>query len=188
MFTESMVSGLHASSFFLFLYSVMVFFIYQKDVKNLQKEKEELKNENKKLEYFVIEYLLLKMKNVESMQSSFVSMVCDYERGKELPNNFSYLICAYSECYEEMKKVIQEEIVRLTSYVTIDELQRKTFEDTEGIFLKQQKLNKLLNELKEMNKKRNGQPSESLKHFAETVSMIMEPAVRHRPSGGVVEM
>lgn len=151
MSTESIVSGLHAFSVIFFGYSIMLFFIYQKDVKKLQKEKQGLEDENKKLEWFITDNLLIHM-NIQTLQAYSVRVMDNYiADSKKFPKNYLYLICEYDRCYKQLKNVVNKELARLASISN-----SKENNESKSLILIQQKLCQLLNDLEDENKRRKG--------------------------------
>lgn len=194
MLNENIVSDIHGFSFIIFCCMVVFFFAKFTDVKKLQKEKQELENENKKLEYFLSEYFLHKM-NDEELGQTFLTIIGNYVQGKELPKSFLYLVCGYSRCYDLMHSTILLEIDRFARLA--QEKLGYTTSKGRDLLSKQSKLNDLLEELEEVNKKRNGgvrfinAPDilvEQARANYEQANSVGNNRRNPSPMGGIVEM
>lgn len=183
----------------LFLVVIFVFVRDQrndliKEKKGLENEKQELIEKTKKLNYF-FECFINNMRNEGDLTATSLSIIDSYSLDKcsldkNLPDNFLDLICKYIHLYEQIKKVINEEIKK--SSAKIDAAQKKAGGDSDFfvsiVFGRQRRLYQLLNELEVANEKKNGKVC-----FIDAPDILVEQARKNHverlgPPGSVHEM
>lgn len=115
--------------------------------KVLKKERLELVLENERFEYFVTNYFFLKMRNEDDIKSSFLSLIEDYVLDKKFPKSYLHFICQYLHNYGIFKKLLSEDLKRISESIVATGSLESTCDRTEILLNRQKKINKLLTDL-----------------------------------------